>query len=194
MTKKRTKKKGFEPYKSWDEYYFAAYCIELMREGLVRACEYEPYPFILTEGLTNKYTVEEKLKTKSKFVDKEQIVLRPSLYTPDFLVFWGEGVRNKLFQVLNEGKEIVTPFIAHCEDEGSYSIIEVKPNFDRHGSTRLFINNQKSVWDKYEKFVNLTKIEELFKASFVPAAYLKTPSGAKRTPKWKTKTLKSFLK
>lgn len=192
--KKTNRKKGFEPYKSWDEYYFSEWCLALMKEGLVRACEYEPYPFILTEGLYNKYTVEEKLKTKIRFIDKQQPILRPSSYTPDFLVFWSEDARNKLFQVLNEGKEITAPFIAHCEDEGCYSLIEIKPNFDVHGKTQLFVNNQKFIWNTYEKYVNLIKITELFEMTFCPVSYTKTSTGLKRKINFKTKKIKDFLK
>lgn len=191
---KRKKKIGYEPFKSWDEWYFMQFCTELAHNGAIREAIYEPYPFILTEGLYNKYTVEEKLKTKSKFIDKEQPILRPSSYTPDFLIFWDDSVRNKLFQVLNEGKEITAPFIAHCEDEGSYSIVEIKPSFDVHGKTQLFVNNQKFIWNTYEKFVNLIKITDLFKETFCPESYTKTSTGQKRKLSFKAKKIKDFLK
>lgn len=181
-------------FKSWDEYYFSRWCTELAIEGMIREALYEPYPFILTEGLTNKFTVEEKLKTKVKYVDKEQVILEPSRYTMDFLIFWEDEVKGKLFDVLGEGRKIAAPFIAHQEDENSFSFIEIKPSFDRFNMTRLFINTQKDIWEKYEKYINLIKINDLFKQTFTPQAYLKTPAGKKRTPKWKVVTIKQFLK
>lgn len=189
----RSKRIGYGPFKSWDEFYFKAWCDELGRTGYLQKWAYEPYPFILTDGLYNRYTVEEKLKTKIKFVDKQQVILEPRSYTPDFIIFWRDELKGRLYQILNEGKKIETMFIAHQEDEACFSIVEIKPSFDRHNMTRLFVNNQKDVWEKYEKFVNLIKIEDLFKATFTPKIYLKTPTGKKRIPKWKPKTINQFI-
>lgn len=180
-------------FRSWDEAYFFDWATLLMKAKYVRQILYEPYPFILTEGLVNKYTVEQKLKTKTKFVDMEQSILRRHEYTPDFIVFWTDEGKYQLFSVLGEGKKITTPFIAHCEDAGAYSVVEIKPSFNVRGKTDQFIIDQKSVWDKYEKFVNLIKIEELFPKTFTPPTFLKTPKGHKRTPKWKAKTINQFL-
>lgn len=191
MVKK--KKIGYEPFKSWDEYYFSAWCSELGDRAYINEYSYEPYPFILSDGLYNKYTVEEKLKTKVKYIDKDQCILEPRFYTPDFLIFWGDELKGKLYQVLNEGRKIEAPFIAHQEDRECYSLVEIKPSFDRHNMTRLFVNNQKDVWEKFEKYVNLIKIDELFKQTFTPKAYLRTPTGLKRNPKWKVKTINQYI-
>lgn len=192
--KPKDKKKGYEPFKSWDEKYFWDWCKELSIYGGIIEAVYEPYPFILTEGLYNKYTVEEKLKTKTRFIDKEQALLRPSQYTPDFLIFWNDHMRNKLFQVLNEGKEITSFFVGHQEDHNAFSLVEIKPIFNFQSKETIFINNQKIVWEKYEKFVNLTKIEELFPVTFTPRSYLLTPTGKRRKLKWKDKKIEAFLK
>lgn len=179
---------------SWDEFYFASWCEEVKQAGFIKKWNYEPYPIILSEGMTNKYTYTKILKTKERVVEEEQVILRPSSYTPDFLIIWNEKAQRIFYDLLNGGLKIERPFISHCDDDVTFSLAEIKPVYDLHGKTRKFIDNhQKIVWERFEKFVNLIKIEELFKETFTPAAYLKTPKGGKRKPKWKVKTLKQFL-
>lgn len=181
-------------FRSWDEAYFAAYLNELESKGVVKEWTYEPFPFILTEGLVNRFTVKKVLKTKTKFVDMEQTLLRKREYTPDFMILWESSGYDKLYQPLGIGKELTAPFIAQSNDEEFFSIVEIKPTFSKHGGETIFTNNQKDVWEKYEQFVNLIKINDLFANTFTPVSYTKTPTGKKRALKWKARTVANFLK
>lgn len=181
-------------FRTDEEYYFACYLDELIKKKYVKKYLYEPYSMEITEGLKIPYTKIIKLKTKTKIESKEQIVLRGSSYTPDFVIYWTPLAKEVFYNLLFTGKQISTPFIANNDGNTDYSIVECKPAFDSGNMTRLFINNQKIIWDKYEKFVNLIKNDELFEKSFVPSAYTNTATGRKKKINYKVKTLQQFLK
>ena len=55
-------------------------------------------------------------------------------------------------------------------DSGNSVYVEVKPSFDQNNMERLFVNNQKFIYDKCKLFVNLVEPIELFKKTFLPLA------------------------
>lgn len=84
---------------------------------------------------------------------------------------------------------------------------EVKPDFDWQNMQRLFVNNQKFIWQSKQIFVNLVEPIELFKNTFLPAeaapyfrykvlskkALLKGKRKGDFKFDWIPKTIKQFL-
>ena len=180
-------------YDAVEEYYFHCYIFELFNSGFIKEFGMQPFEISLTSGLYNNYVEKIQLKTRIKKVDKKQTILYPSVYTPDFNIVWNEKSNGIFYNLLNDDKRITTPFIANELNGDIYSIVECKPTFDSRNMTRLFINNQKFIWDKYNKYINLIHIVDLFEKTFTPAEYLLTPTGKPKKLKYIPKTLNQFL-
>ncbi len=157
---------------SYEEVYMLMYLYELKEKGLISEIERAP-SFELSPEVADTYEEIIQLKTKTKTVQKKNIILRKHIYTPEFKV----KVNNlKLFY--------------HTED---IAYIEVKPIYDQNNMTRLFKINQKWMFQKFGIIVNLVTPETLFQQTFTPKDYLKTPTGKKRKIKWEIKTINDWL-
>lgn len=206
--KKQKEKKVYRDIEcdSDEEVYFLMWVFELMERGCISNVERAP-TFRLTEGWKNKY--EEQLKTKTK--EREQTILQPSDYTPDFLLtfyeknfhdlVWlktnkpTENKINKLFIGTNDARIFLTSGHDSGNNGFPYTqvLVEVKPRFDANSMTRLFKNNQKFLYDKCKIFVNLVKIPNLFVDTFYPKEFLKTSTGKNRKIKGEIKTIEDFI-
>jgi hypothetical protein len=178
-------------FDSEEELYFAYWLEDLKKAGYIFQWIAHISSFRLTNGLSHTYTTTKQLKTKLKTTEHTQTLLKPSEYTPDFTIWWdkGEGV---LYQNLSTKGKIEAPFIV--SDTIGVSVVEIKPLFDQNNMTRLFVNNQKFMWDKHKIFVNMIHVTELFAETFTPSAYMFTKTGKlRKITKWKPRTLKQFL-
>lgn len=181
-------------YDSTEEYYFECCLKEMLKTGFIKSYKRQPPSIKTTEGLKITYTETTQLKTKTKIVVKHQTILQGSEYTPDFLVIWNDKADGVFFQdALWTTEKIVTPFIAYPENANYQSIIECKGSFDRNNMTRLFILNQKFIWDKHRKYVNLVVIPDFFKKIFTPKEYLLTPTGKTKKLNFTPSSLKEYL-
>lgn len=179
-------------FDSQEEEWFSWYADELQAAGFVYRWERDVPAIPLTAGLTHYYT-NEKGKLKS------QCLFRKSEYTPDFKLYWRIAAEEVFFQLLENKRKIITPFIGQrlwlhdTEDDAMLSVVEVKPSFDQNNMTRLFKNNQKFVWDKHGLFLNLVTPQELFEGTFTPRRFLLTKTGKPRKLSFKPKTLQQYL-
>lgn len=155
-------------FDSLEEKLFAMWLEELKENGVVKYWFRELRIIQITAGIKVPYVKQTQLKTKLKLEVKSFTLLRPSEYTPDFEVtfnmdFWGKIVspphESKLFN-----KDAV--FFSSYYDKPT--LVEIKPSFDQNNMERLFVLNQKFIWDKFKIFVNLIEPVELFKNTFLP--------------------------
>ena len=179
-------------FKSKEEQYFSWYLEELRENEFIYSWEYEPFSFNLSEEVRYSYT--KRLKTKSKIMDK--VLLHKHEYTPDFVIEWTDKARGVLARHLHEASSTSDIFFLMDDDRMSY--IDIKPNFDKHNMTRLFIVNQKWVFTLYEKYVQKVIItgskNALFQATFTPERYLTTDkTGHKRALEFEPVNLEEFL-
>jgi hypothetical protein len=133
------------------------------------------------------------MKTKSKEVEKNQVLLEEHIYTPEFVVTWTQKGSELFVDSLvgsSTGK-LNKPFI---KTYGYDTLIEVKPEFDQNSMERLFKINQKWVWDKHEVYINLVKPLKLFEKTFVPKKYLLTATGKPRVIHIPIRSLEDYLK
>ena len=160
-------------FDSDEEVFFAMWAEELKQAGILHEWKRNTDEINITSGLKIPYTKITKLKTKTKVEDKEFTLLRPSVYTMDFLLYKlsHDAYATKIFG------QIPPPLYAQpfnkdaplfC-DANQVVYVEVKPSFDQQNMERLFVLNQKFIWDKYKIFVNLVEPVELFKKTFLPA-------------------------
>lgn len=151
-------------YRSDEEYFFSAYCEELMRDGYISHYEYEPFNFELCGNVRIPY--KQQLKTKVKY--KDFGLFRPKSYTPDFLMMWTDKAKG-VFVPSNEFDPIYMPFIDY--DSGK-SIIEVKPSYDFRGKNSSVVWEIKWLFSTKDKYVQLIKIgdvkKDLFAKTFLP--------------------------
>lgn len=121
-------------------------------------------------------------------------------YAFDFSIRWNDSAKDvfitsepkKGFFTYN--KFIIDPSL---DDSGyiPFSYIEIKGVFDARNMTRLFVINQKWVYDKRRIYVQLVKIPKLFKDTFTPAKYLITDAGKQeRKLNFVPKTLDEYVK
>lgn len=175
-------------YDSLEELGMLQWLFELKAVGYIKSIK-RADSYLLSDAYINHYA--EKMKRVSS-KPMTQTLLHGHSYTPEFEVEWDKKALDNILWLENQGKMQKT-FIAHTVDEKYITYIEVKPAFDRNNMERLFKLNQKWMFQKYKKFINLVKIKELFEKTFTPKEYLTTPSGKKRVLRWKNKTVFSFI-
>lgn len=179
---------------SKEEIYTLKYFEELKENGFVKEIIYQPDPIILSEQVLIK--IEKKLKTKSKLEDK--VLISKHIYTPDFLIIWNGP--NKFHQDIYQESYEKWPLFFSISNR---SFIEVKAVFDRNNSTRHFTSAiQPWIFQKYLIYVNLIKIPDLFKETFIPNDILEDfyykvngKKFKKNDPKfkWCYRTLKDYI-
>ncbi len=175
-------------YDSPEETYLAMWLNELKDKGYIKKWSRDTDSYLLTPPVYNTYTEGKKSKTQS--------ILQDSKYTPDFIVYWEWKARRLFFNILNQDEKIKEPFIANnYVAKLPFSVVEVKPSFDRNNMTRLFRHIQKNLYHYNKIFVTQINIEDLFEKTFTPALYLFTKTGKQRKiTKWKVLSLEEFLK
>lgn len=187
---------------SQEEIYFLQWLQYFRDSGVIAPIE-RSKSFLLSEPLVEKEIIQ--LKTKTKEIEKT--ILHGHIYTPEFRIktyqFTGMERREHtqrdvlvaklssfLYKIFRDNIEIDCPI----EEVGTYFYFEVKPSWDQNNMTRLFKINQKWTYSKYGIFVNLVKPIELFKQTFVPTEYLKTPTGKVKKINFKYKTFEEWIK
>jgi hypothetical protein len=175
---------------SQEEIMTIMYIEELIEAGYAEKLE-RAESIRLSERLENKYTQVVEMKTKTKEVEKNQVLLEEHVYTPEFIVTWNINRKHSLTDTFEYPfpQKFKKPFIEH----GGKSWIEVKPSFDQNNMTRLFVINRKWCWDKHEIFINLVQPHKLFEETFTPKAWLTTPTGKQRVMHWKVRSLEEYL-
>lgn len=192
-------------FDSDEEVFVAMWLQELQDAGFVKRWSRTEVAFPMTQGLKRNWVKETQLKTKLKQELKTDTLLRPSEYTPDFIVnFSAEGIE-RFVGILEPATEYKTGKLFYKNTPGV--IIEVKPSFDQNNMERLFKLNQKFLWDKEKIFVNLVEPVALFEKTFIPLAAIpyfqykvitkKLIAKGKKKGDWKLnfipKTLKEYL-
>ena len=177
-------------FDSNEELHFSWYLDELKSKGYIIEWSKVEKSFELTKGLYLNYKIPMK-KVDDKI--KQQTILSPSVYTPDFYIIWSV----KAFGIfttdidMDSDNKLDTPFISR----GKYSTVEVKGTFDNNNMTRLAVNNIKFVYDKFGVYVNLIKVPTIFDKTFTPDRYIMTDKSFKpRTINYKNvRTLRGFV-
>jgi len=176
-------------YESDEEKHFLFWVELLMLSGHILRVE-RGNTFSLTEGLVNEYSIE--MPRKGTIIKRQQL-LRPSVYTPDYKIYWNPKRHRKFVWTLDYDSKC-DKLIGHTDVDGNlYTLIECKSDFDRNNMTRLFISNQKFTWTMHDQYVNLCKIPELFAKTFTPPKYLYTSTGKPRKINFEVRTLKQYL-
>ena len=159
---KKTKKYIFNDieYDSQEEVDFAKWIEESKLNGLIESSIYHPESLILTERKTIPDTVQ--LKTKTKSIEK--FLLHPLTYQVD----WEIVFTNKF--------QIVFPSHGLLSFNDRIYLIDVKGAYNLRNVHRIFIMQQKLVYDKYGMYVNMVVPEKFFAKTFVPstAYYMKS--------------------
>lgn len=184
-------------FDSKEEEYFSWYLNELLGSGHVKYWLHQHETYILAPKET--YVYEKHLKTKIK--KNESTLLREHVYTPDFLIVWDESARGMFCDSINglvNLKKI--PFTTNEWSQGAaFSVIDIKPSFDRHNMTRLFTINQKWMYQRHNIFVQKIiitgKKTALFQTTFTPDKYLLTDKAKKkRKLNYEPRSLNKFIK
>jgi hypothetical protein len=165
-------------YRSDEELYFSWWLNELQHAGIIKEYMYEVSTFTLSE--TKWYPILRQLKTKTK-VDQLSL-MDEHKYTPDFLIEWNEEYLNKFWRIINDEEcARKCSFFASRGKKNNkpYTFFEVKGSFDRNNMTRLFRITQKWMYDKYDLYVDLVKVPDLFQRTFTPNRF-----------RWTAKTMK----
>jgi len=157
-------------FDSKEELYFSWWLDQLKASKYVNRWERNEASYNLFGGLVHSY-----IKPMKKVANKilTQTILHPSIYTPDFIIYW-EPKAIGIFvskQSKTEGK-IMTLFL--CTDDEMISVVETKADFDRNNMSRLAVNNIKFVYEKYKVYIDMVKLPSLFDKTFTPDRYLMT--------------------
>lgn len=157
MATKKNQKKIIEYdgiiFDSNEELEFYHWVIEAEKYKFISSWKYNIESFLLSPKQT--YTVEKKLKTKTKIVDKH--LFNSHQYSPDFIIYKGEN-----WNLIEDKVKLIS---LHNERE---FVIDVKGTFQRNDGARSFSINQKWMFDKYNIYVNKVIPEKIFKLTWVP--------------------------
>lgn len=168
---------------SKEELYFTYWLQELEEAGYINSWG-QCITYQLGEKIINKYQEQKVLKKSTKIIDKEQIILNGCEYTPDFQIHWNIDAINIFFDIfptlisIKVNTDLILAKVYENDNVKTFmSVVEVKNNYDAHNMTRLNGINRKWMYEKHGIFVNLVKVPDIFKDTFVPKAYLLTDSG-----------------
>lgn len=165
-------------FDSSEELHFSWILQELKDNRFVNSFTRDVPPFILSDELKESYEEVKIMKTKTKIIQKERIILHGHIYTPDFLVDWATD----------------KPGFNNFFSKNLSSYIEIKPLWDQNNMTRLFVINQKWVYSKYGIIVYKVIPEKFMQEFFTPRRFLMTDKGKQlRKIKWQPRTLEQFL-
>lgn len=185
------KKYHMSEFQSKEELYFSWYCNDLFNAGYIKGFTPQPQTFKLFEakGITHI----QKLKTKDKI--RELSLIQAHEYTPDFMLHWTKKAKGIFYRPIESDNDDdyyyhpgEIPFLS-SPTEPTCSHIEIKPDFNFQNKTDKASISVKWVYDKYGIFVDIVKINQLFKNTFVPERYFLTDKGgqqrqiSKYTPK-----------
>lgn len=172
-----------------EEIHFMWWMEELIKAGYIIEYKFEP---CIVE-LSNKKEINILKRRK----EKKSFLLHPHIYTPDFGIKWNEKAINIFITDINSTDfNTNSPFYAELDEFYKLykSFIEIKPIFDQNNMTRAFIINQKWIYEKYKKYINLIECSWLFAKTFTPKKYLFTDiSGNPRKIKFKIRTLEEYI-
>ena len=179
-----------EDLQSMEELYFVWWLCDLKDEGYVEDAWYEDDTFTLSKGYSKLYT--KRMKTKTKV--EEEAVLPSLVYTPDFKIKWTEKARGVFYHDLVSEEKVThgrKPLYSLGEDLVSY--VEIKPNFDFNNMTRYVKIKINWLFSEAGIFVNLVKVPDIFKSTFVPDRYFLTDEGKRtRQIKFKAKRITDY--
>jgi len=181
---------------STEEKWMQIYFEQLKEERLIKEIIYQPEPIILSNRVV--VPIHKQLKTKVKIINKPILIERE--YTMDFIIIW--NTRNIFHKSISDDyyEEKLPLFFSNMNE----SYIEVKSNsrFD-HNMKRFFLSRtQPIVWDKFNIYINLIEVPNIFKNTFIPDKILHEFYYRKRTKKnnvgdkkynFEYRTLKEFL-
>lgn len=179
-----------EDLQSMEELYFVWWLCDLKDEGYVEDAWYEDDTFALSKGYSKLYT--KRMKTKTKV--EEEAVLPSLVYTPDFKIKWTEKARGVFYHDLVSEEKVThgrKPLYSLGEDLVSY--VEIKPSFDFNNMTRYVKIKINWLFSEAGIFVNLVKVPDIFKSTFVPDRYFLTDEGKRtRQIKFKAKRITDY--
>ncbi len=185
-------------FDSDEEEWFSWYCDELVEQGLAlswsRARTFELLP------------AERRVFHGARKKETEKDFMLGHGYTPDFEIKWAPEAIGLLTQDWKNPRiDDRIPFIhnqygpVHDEpDREPFSVIEVKPFFDRHGKTAWAACQIKWTLQKYQIFCQLFKVggkpKGIFDSTFTPDRFLITPKTKKpRSISFKPATVVEFI-
>jgi ribosomal protein L30/L7E len=167
--------KWYHPHHSSEEQHFHWWLDDLDSRQLIMKRISQPTPFLLASAITYELVTELTTKVKTEVKTLEQ----GHIYTPDALIDFSPDMRGMVNIVgWPTTKKKKNALWCH-EVEGVLRCwIEVKPNgYDKHNMLRLAKINQKWVYEKYEKVVNIVKIGNnkgsFFDQTFTPERFFK---------------------
>jgi hypothetical protein len=166
--------KNFTP-KSNQELYTLWLLEEFKSRRIIESFDYEPESFLLSESQSIE---SQKRDKKDRLKTRKTSLIREHSYTCDFVVYWNPVFKGTIFSDITLLEEVPF-FIAHNIDGKYVTYLEVKPDFDYNNMTRLFVVNQKWVYDKYKIYIQLFKPEQFFVKYFIPIRYLRTDKDTK---------------
>ena len=170
-------------FDSDDEKYFYWYLEELFEAGYIdifRRC-LNPY------GLSQMVKYDVLTPSKNVIKKKRLGLLQRHGYTPDFEFTWTEKARGIFFHTIHEGKDLRTvSFAANDLTDIPYSVIEIKPEYDKNNMTRLFRLNQKWLFWTHKVYVQeitvCGKKKGLFQNTFTPKKFQERVTPKRKQP------------
>lgn len=166
---KKNNRKNYNPALEFNnldsstELHFQYYLDELKSLGFIKEYFIEPETLLLNNEVILAYNKIIELKTKTKVVEAETLLIPEHSYKYDFKIIWDDKILTHKLQRYF----FIDSFLT--------SRIEVKPDIDFNNMTRLFsLRTQPMIFDKYQLYIQLIKVPTIFKLTFTPDRYLLT--------------------
>ncbi len=184
-------------FDSKEEMYFQWWIDDLVSAGYIDEVVYQPEPFITSDKIT--YTFKKQLKTKTKIIEK--VLSGERRYTPDYKIYWTDKAKGLIYKEIDH-QPIDNPnaiFWASSDDQGFFTIIEVKGGYDQGNMTRLARINIDLVHNRYGQYIELVRVSNsknsFFDKTFTPSRFIFTDAKkARRKLKYEPKSLNEFIK
>jgi hypothetical protein len=194
------------PCDSEEEIMMLYVLFDLQELGFIEKIQRSP-TFLLSESVKIQYEEKQQLKTKVKINSKKITLLEEHVYTPEFKVVWNKKILTdlpNLIYVTNFESENVNEKFKFIKDKSSFfanllndeliSYFEIKPSYDRHNMTRLFIINRKWVHEKLKIITNFIEPYAWYEKNYVPEKWLFTDTGRQRKINFEVKNINHYIK
>ena len=175
----------------------------MVSHGLIEKAVYQPESFSMFDGIKKAYIKRTHLKTKVKVENKIATILKPAVYTADWLIDFSEKFKLAgVHDIESTGDETWCNnkplFIVSSGINGRW-VVDVKGGHvgRGHGDGRYFSFMQKMMYEKHDILPQKVEITNgkngWFDKTFTPKRFLKTDkSGKARTLKYEPRSIEEF--
>lgn len=163
-----------EQVESDEEWWFAMWCQEALKAGLLEVAEKNLNPIQLSFPVRHQYKEIKKTKKKAR----EMSLFNDTVYTNDFNLYFNPEWENVFYMKLMFGErhqdQKKIPFITVTPTLPG-TAIEIKADYTKPSELQIVNLKRKWIMQQHQWFIQLVRVPTIFEETFYPKAFLDHP-------------------